>query len=302
MEFIGSTDPQTKAQTYEGERVPFMPTRKLRIAVDKNKVLQNGTVTPDMAGQVVDYIDVDLSTKNNFMKSDIMVLDFIATNNWELPIYFSITSGPDEYLNLGAYLQQEGLAYRLVPVRNQQPGGDEQRVATNIMYNNMMTKFRWGKVDENDTYMDFVLANQSQNLRSVFQKLARQELIEGQPDKARKVIEKCLAVIPERNVPYNFYMVPLVDIYFRTGAKDKATPLALHVADLLIEEMDYYSKVKNNELPAVQGEIQRNLLGLRTLSQIGEEQNIPALVSKIKPKLDMFQQRFAMFEQQQQGQ
>ncbi|MGZ5303448.1 MAG: protein O-mannosyl-transferase family, partial [Bacteroidia bacterium] len=297
LKFIGSTDPISKVPTSEGN-VPYMPTRKLRFKVDKEKVLRNGTVPAEMAGQVVDFIDVDLSSKTNFMKSDIMLLDFIATNNWEVPIYFSITSGQDEYQNLGSYLQQEGLAYRLVPVKNPTPGG-EQRVATNIMYNNMMTKFRWGKLDEvENANVDFVLGNQSQNLRSVFQRLAGQLLMEGKTDEARKVIEKCLKVLPENNVPYNFFMVPLADIYFRTGAKEPASKLADRVADVLIQEMDYYAKVKNSELPAVQGEIQRNLYGLRSLVNMGEENNLPNLVKKVQPKLDVYSQRFAMFDQQ----
>ncbi len=297
MKFIGSSDPISRVPTNDGN-VPYMPTRKLRIKVDKEKVLRNGTVSQDMAARVVDYIDVDL-TKNTFMKSDIMLLDFIATNAWDVPIYFSITSGQDEYQNLGAYLQQEGLAYRLVPVRNPNPDG-QQRVATDIMYNNMMTKFRWGKLDVNETNVDFVLSNQSQNLRGVFQRLAGQLLNEGQPDKARQVIEKCLKVIPEKNIPYNFYMVPLTDIYFRTGAKTEATALANRVADVLMEEMDYYGRIKsNNTLEAVRGEIQRNVYGLQSLANMAEDNNLPDLVKKIRPKLDVYQQRFAMFGQNQ---
>ncbi len=228
-----------------------------------------------------------------------MLLDFIATNNWTLPIYFSVTSGQEEYQNLGAYLQQEGLAYRLVPIKSPMQGGqDDQRIATDIMYNNMMTKFRWGKLDVNESYVDFVMANQSQNLRSVFQKLARQLMIEGKKDSARKVLEKCFAVIPEKNVPYNSFMVPIIDLYFRAGAQDKAAPMTMHMADLMIEEMDYYSKVKNNDLPAVQGEIQRNLYFMGNLIQLGEEFKLPALVSKVKPRMEAYQQRFAMFNQQ----
>ncbi|HTF82115.1 MAG TPA: DUF2723 domain-containing protein, partial [Cytophagales bacterium] len=60
------------------------------------------------------------------MKADLIMLNMIATNNWKRPIYFSTTLSRENYLGLQEYLQQEGLAYRLLPVRT--PGEDQGRV------------------------------------------------------------------------------------------------------------------------------------------------------------------------------
>jgi mevalonate pyrophosphate decarboxylase len=51
-------------------------------------------------------------------KNDLMVLDLIAHNNWKRPIYFAVTTGSEAYLGLEEYFQLEGLAYRLVPIKN----------------------------------------------------------------------------------------------------------------------------------------------------------------------------------------
>lgn len=281
--------------TYGGDRIPFLPTRKLRIPVDREKVMRNGTVRPEQKDLIVDNIDFDLN-RTSLLKSDVMVLDFIATNNWDNPIYFSITSGPNEYLNLGKYLQQEGLAYRLVPVRAKDSDyeGQDTRIATDIMYNNVMNKFKWGKLDENEAFVDYVTSRQCNNMRGIFARLARTLLIEGKKDEAVAVIDKALTVIPEKNVPYDFYVVPMAEIYYRAGQAEKGLKLSNHLADILIEELNYYSKLERKLMGDVGSEIQRGVLGLRTLMQLAEQSNQTDLVNKIKPNLDSYQQRFMM--------
>ena len=47
-----------------------------------------------------------------------MVLDILAHNNWERPIYFAITVGRETFIGLEEYFQLEGLAYRFIPIKN----------------------------------------------------------------------------------------------------------------------------------------------------------------------------------------
>ena len=85
-----------------------------------------------------------------------MVIDLLAHNNWKRPIYFAATAPAKSYLNLAPYLQLEGLAYRLVPIKqNEQESQSETRIATDIMYDNIM-KFKWGSMDVKGTYLDHV--------------------------------------------------------------------------------------------------------------------------------------------------
>jgi hypothetical protein len=83
--------------------------------------------------------------KNHFA----MVLDMLANNNWERPIYFAVTTGPDSYLNLQDWFRLEGLTYRLVPVSRKTPNPNAfGTVATDIMLDNVMNKFKWGGMDD----------------------------------------------------------------------------------------------------------------------------------------------------------
>ncbi|HXC05635.1 MAG TPA: DUF2723 domain-containing protein, partial [Bacteroidia bacterium] len=111
IDFIASDDPNQKLPQGGGEKpIDYMPTNKLRIPVDKAKVRSNGTVpanTPDSL--IADNIDWTLS-KTTLYKNDLMVLDLLATNNWERPIYFAVTTGDDSYMDLQPYFKLEGLA------------------------------------------------------------------------------------------------------------------------------------------------------------------------------------------------
>ena len=51
-------------------------------------------------------------------KSELIVLDILANNNWERPIYFA-SLGHEGTLGLEDYMQLEGFAYRLVPIKSQ---------------------------------------------------------------------------------------------------------------------------------------------------------------------------------------
>jgi hypothetical protein len=49
--------------------------------------------------------------------NDILVYDIIRANNWERPIYFSITVTDENYIGLNEYLVTEGMLHRLVPYK-----------------------------------------------------------------------------------------------------------------------------------------------------------------------------------------
>lgn len=82
MEFVASDRPETKSNRYQGGAVDFIPTRNLYIPVDKEKVLVNGTVQPEDSALIVDRVEIQLKG-NSLTKSQLMVLDILATNNWE---------------------------------------------------------------------------------------------------------------------------------------------------------------------------------------------------------------------------
>lgn len=237
MDFI--SDEKNKALLGSERRMNYFPTTKFSLKVDKEKVLQNGTVAPDLADKIVPEIKWDID-RSYVLKNDMMILDLLAHNNWERPVYFAITTGNDSYIGLENYFQLEGLAYRLVPIEATNEDGQTGKVNTEIMYNNLMNKFQWGGMDNSKIYMNENNRRMCMNVRNNFARLAEALIREGKKDKAIEVLDKCLEVIPERNVPYDFFMLPVAEAYYRAGALDKANKITERLAEIYSDNLDYY--------------------------------------------------------------
>lgn len=145
VNFIASDDARTKVRTRDGESVDFLPARGLKISIDSAKVVESGMVAADKYGEIVDEIRWTLPG-SSVLKNDLITLDIIANNFWDRPIYFAVSVSPAAHLGLSDYMQLDGLAYRLVPVKT--TGQYTGYIASDIMYENIMNKFRWGGVEK----------------------------------------------------------------------------------------------------------------------------------------------------------
>src|SRR5690606_23609421 len=117
MNFVANDSPATQMELPSGQQVNTFPSKIIRIPVDKEAVLRNGIVDPKDADKIVPYIDINLKG-DIIYKNRMMMLDIIANNNWERPIYFSGGSfGDDDYLWMKDYLQLDGVVYKLVPIK-----------------------------------------------------------------------------------------------------------------------------------------------------------------------------------------
>jgi hypothetical protein len=56
MDFMGSDDERTKAETASGQKVDYFPSDEFFLPVNKQKVLETGTVQPEDAALVSDTV------------------------------------------------------------------------------------------------------------------------------------------------------------------------------------------------------------------------------------------------------
>ena len=103
IEFVGSDDKRTLVPLQDGEWINYLPTKKLKLTIDSAQVVNNGTVRPEDAHKIVDALEWDI-TQNAIYRNDLMLLDLIATNNWERPIYFANPNAHASVLNLDSVL------------------------------------------------------------------------------------------------------------------------------------------------------------------------------------------------------
>ncbi|MBL4657502.1 MAG: DUF2723 domain-containing protein [Flavobacteriales bacterium] len=287
MDFVKSESPQAKIKTQSGKWLNYIPTKNFSLSVPKEKVLANGTVSQENADKIVPKL-IWTKSGNYVLKNSLMQLDMLQNNDWERPVYFAITVGGSAYLQMEKYFQLEGLAYRLVPIETKGQGGQTGRVDTDIMYNNVMNKFKWGGMD-GDVYMGETNMRMTYNLRNNFARLADALLREGKTDSAITVLDKCVEVMPDHSIPYNFFMTPIAEAYYRAGEVEKANAVLIRLKEIYEDDLDYYLSLRGANAKSISQQSQRAMSVYQRLIQIVSLYKQAELKKEMEDKFKIFQ-------------
>ncbi len=256
VDFIGSDSPDTKAMITNGHQVDFVPTTKFCLPVDKQKVIANGTVPIEDSAKIVSRLE--WTHRSDYIrKGELAVLDILANNNWERPVYFAITVGSDAYMNLDAYFRLEGLAYRVVPIKNTQTY-ERGTINSNILYKNVMEKFSWGGINDPRVYLDENNSRMLMNVKSNFSRLSSQLIEEGNKEKAKIVIDKCYEVMPTELVTPSYYDLFMASNCYKTDQQEKARHLVDALANQTMQEINYFQHLDPWQLSTVADDYARS--------------------------------------------
>ena len=260
INWVGSDNPQTKfkailerqgAETGEYSEstldLVYYPTNKLRIPVNKENVLASGIVKPEDADLIVDYIDIDLP-KTALPKNRIMMLDIMANNDWKRPIYFSGGSfDKAEYIWMKDYLQLDGLAYKLVPIKTKNRSAFELgRIDTDLMYDIVMG-WEWGNSGSDKIYHDPQTRTQGLSFRSNLARLTEKLIEENKIDKARDIIDLAMTNMPVKYYGFYTFVEPFMDSYYKVGASEEARKVFAELRTIYQERLEYYAGVSLDE-------------------------------------------------------
>ena len=242
FEVLISEDKSDKIEMQDGSWLNFLPTRKFQLTVDKEQLLKTGTVKAEDLARVTDKMEWQFSG-NIFTRADLALLDILAHNDWERPVYFTVSLPNDSYFGLDRYLNLEGYAYRLLPFsRKENDKRDKSEVSnTPVLYANMMSKFKLDSFKK-ASYLDADSRRISRNTWATMNTLAGNLLSEGDHEKAKKVMNKTLEVLPSDISD----LIDTVDRYqsaallYRLNETEKANLLASSSIEYLNKELTYY--------------------------------------------------------------
>jgi hypothetical protein len=270
VDFIADDNPATKLQ--QAGNAAYLPKKVIHFVVDKEAVIRNKAVREQDYDNIVDTITINLSDRNFLPKDEMMILDLIATNNWERPIYWAITVGRSKYLNLQDYFQVEGFGYRFVPIRGETSADRLSfgTVATDLMYDNLMNKYEYGNMNDPRVYIDENNMRMMTNIRNSFNRLASGLIAEGKNDSAIAVIDRGFELVPPSVVAYEYFAVQLGESYYAAGAFEKGRRTLQDAHDMFNDEAGYFLSLNRRFLlsQAVNEEIQRNLFYIQTIERI----------------------------------
>lgn len=244
----------------------IMPFRKFFVPVDKEVVRKNGTANP--TDSIADQIQFDIPA-SALTRNDLIMLNIIATNKWQRPIYFTAAYGD---LGFGHYLRKDGLTYRLVPfpvktpqqnwvtdqaMRSMRAGGTSVRDNNlEVIFNNLHKKFEFGGANKKGVYFDEVNRQYLLNIRAIFAEAAGNLADAGRKEEAIKLLEKEAQNILPENLPYgmtsrysmhNQTGILLVEAHYKAGMFDRARQIAEAVRKDIVDQRAYYEYLKNNK-------------------------------------------------------
>lgn len=239
IEFLAYDDTQPLALPGMSEPNYYIPQHKFKMKADSALVFGNGTIKPEMADNYQAEMKWKMS-RNYLIKNHLMVLDFLASNEWERPIYYAITVGNDNYINLDKFFEMSGLAYRIVPALTTDNVGYAGGINTELMYDIMMNKFKWGGVENDKVYLDENCTRMLSNMRHNFSTLAEALVLKGKNDSAEIVLDKCLELIPDHRIAFDVYMLNMVNTYYKLNERGKAQNLANKILENTYSDIDYF--------------------------------------------------------------
>ena len=314
LDFISSDDDRTKygyvleQQGYQtnGQRkqdlnANYAPTEFVRIPVNKQAVLENGVVAGKDAEKIVDYIDIKIKDQAIY-KNRMIMLDIIAQNNWERPIYFSGGAfGDEDYIWMKDYLQLDGFAYKLVPIKTALDKNnlyDMGRIDSEKMYE-LVKDWEWGNSGNPDVYHDVETRRNSLTFRGHMARLIEKLINEQKLEKAEEIADLAMQKMPVDIFGYYVYLEPFIGAYYETEADDKARALYKEVVVKYQESLNYFSGVsdenKEKHIQSIYFDIERYKSLVDTISIYEDE-------AFVKTEMEIFNGFLRLFTGEEEGQ
>ena len=225
FQFLHSSDPRTKR---DGE--DYIPSDQLYVLSPDNQ-------------------QIPFKKARRFTRSEMMVMEMLSTNEWKRPMYFAVTIGEDYHLGLNPYLELTGMAYRITPERSED---GNPRVNTEVMYDNMMNKFKYGNMNVPGIYIDENTMRMCRTHRMMFNQLAEALYNKGEYEKALNVLDYAEEMLPGYNIQYDYTSASMAALYYSMGEMEKGNAIMSKVANNCVEYLQWGASLDNDHRKSVQ--------------------------------------------------
>jgi len=282
IDFIKSDDPKTFLTLQNGEKIKYFPSKKVKITVDTAACLKYGIVPKYLAGRMVDSVSWTIKT-NHLYKNDLMMLDMIAGCCWKRPVYFAAPSSVSHCFNVDHFCYNEGWAYKFMPVKqdpSQYISGMGSVDALNA-YNNLMNKFVYGNLNDPHVYVDPESLNNSIRPKTSMLRVAQNLNDMGLKKDAAKISDKYFEMFPDSKISYDMYDIPYAENYYRAGETGKANAIMERLAQIYVQNLEYYFSFQGKDRDYFQKDIETSLGILKRLTDVAKEFKQDKLAAKI---------------------
>jgi tetratricopeptide (TPR) repeat protein len=204
-------------------------------------------------------------------------------------------------MGLGEYLYNEGFAYRLLPLKkpalDTASGEKAELTNTDQMYNNMMTKFKWGNM-KNATYLDPESVRMSFTIINHFNILAENLYREGRTEEAKKALLKCMEVVPDKNHSLNFTIRKfyMADLLYKLKEGKKANEIVANTAEYIEDQLNYLAAIAQTKENLNTREVQLGVYVMTELAKLTVQNGETELNKKLQDRLKVIESKFISAE------
>ena len=248
----------------------FLPTENVRIPVNIDNVINNNIVSEKYSDLIEEEIFIKIKSQALY-KNRLIMLDIIANNNWERPIYFTGGAfGDEDYLWMKDFLQLDGMCYKLVPIKTpiDKSNPYEMGMIDSEKMISIVDKWNWGVEDKKNIYLDVESRKNSITYRSNISRLVNQLIFENKLIEAEKIIDKCMEKFPTNKFGYYTLLEPFINSYYEIKKEEKARKLFDEIAEKYQEKLFYYSGLDNSNKNKYAEEIYTDIERYRSLVDV----------------------------------
>jgi len=262
MEYLASDDPRTMLAVGDGTtKVDFLPAKVIAVPVNKANAIASGIVTEKDASKMVDTVYLNI-TKGSIDKSELMLLDLLNNFDWKRPLYFTQTYSIAG-LGLRDYLQFDGFAYRLVPIKTKYDSPLRVgRIDPDFLYDRLMRVFRFGNIADPRTYADFFIQtnHNAAQTRNAFARLANALTERGDSTGAIRVLDYCVRTIPFSQIRHSYVLtIPVIEAYYKAGGFAQGDAIFSDYQRILQEYVLYYARFTGRQRDLVKDAMEEKL-------------------------------------------
>ncbi|MFI3331459.1 MAG: DUF2723 domain-containing protein [Rikenellaceae bacterium] len=272
MNFVRSNDARTQT-VIAGKSIDLIPAKTLALPVNKQNAIESGIVKAEDYDKMVDTVFITLS-KSNLDRGEWMLLDLLAEFDWKRPLYFTQTHTVAP-LGLRDYLQFDGYAYRLVPIKTEYKSAlNIGRIDTEYLYDKLMNTFRYGNIKDERVYVDYFIQNNlsASQTRNAFARLANQLIEEGDTTRAVSALDRALEEIPLSQIRHSYInTMPIIKSYYKAGETDKANAVFDDYFRVLGEYVSYYSSFTGKHRILVEQDMEEKMSLLAEMYSVARE-------------------------------
>lgn len=226
-------------ENFGSDLMPTKIARKFRIPLDSAEIANLDFVPKKFKKNISSSLVFD-NKAGYMMKKDLIMLDIInsiAKTGWKRPIYFSTTAGlpgGDNFQGIKANLQQEALAYRLLPVNAGAVMNQE------ITFRMLTEDFDYGNlIDETITYTDDY-DRMVAGTQRVFLALANSYIQSGNKAKAKELMDFYNTKISNKNFPWSRESAGYLDVIYGAYGTEEGDKEFERISKLQLDVITYY--------------------------------------------------------------